>query len=206
MTEPQTAFVGLGANVGDRLETIESAVWALDDVDGVAVEDVSGVYETAPWGEIADQPPFLNAVARLRTRLDPFRLLDELHLLEAVYGRDRDRETRWGPRTLDLDLLLHGARTVEDERLTLPHPRLHERAFVLVPLLEVFPGGKLPDGRRLTALLAALAPIEGIELFVRLEEPPGRRGVTRPEAPHAPAAMLAEEWTPPGGPDAATER
>jgi 2-amino-4-hydroxy-6-hydroxymethyldihydropteridine diphosphokinase len=187
-----TAFVGLGGNVGDRLETLTSAVYALHDTDGVVVEDVSGIYETAPVGGVA-QPPFFNAVVRLRTTLGPHALLRELQLTEAAYGRDRSREERWGPRPLDLDLLLYGDDTVTSDDLVVPHPRLHERAFVLVPLIEVFPGGALPDGRRLTRLLMELGPVEGIDLVVRLEEVPGPH-VARPEGPRGPGAYLTEEW------------
>ncbi len=174
-------LLGLGSNVGDALETLTAAVHALDDVDGLAVEDVSGVYETPPWGGV-EQEPFLNLVVRARTTLEPHALLAETQLIEAAFGRDRSREVRWGPRTLDIDLLLVGEQVLDTPTLTLPHPRIAERAFVLVPLLEVLPGGALPDGQRLTALLAALAPIEGIELVVRLEDVPGRH-VIRPDGP-----------------------
>lgn len=189
---PVTAFVGLGANVGDALETLTSAVFALHDTEGVAVEDVSGVYETAPWGGV-EQDPYLNAVVRIRTTLSPDELLQELQVTEAAFGRDRSREERWGPRTLDLDLLLYGDETIATDDLVVPHPRMHERAFVLVPLLEIFPGGALPDGRRLTRLLMDLGPLEGIDLVVRLEEVPGHH-VPRPEGPRGPGAFLTEEW------------
>jgi 2-amino-4-hydroxy-6-hydroxymethyldihydropteridine diphosphokinase len=192
----ETVLLGLGSNVGDRLETLTSAVFALEDVDGLVVEDVSGVYETPPWpppGEpgAVEQAPYHNLVVRAVTSLDPHDLLAELQLIEAAYGRDRERERRWGPRTLDIDVLLHGDREIDTPELVVPHPRLAERAFVLVPLLEVMPGGALPDGRRLTALVAALAPLEDIELVVRLDEVPGRR-VERPPGPSAPGAYLAD--------------
>lgn len=179
--------LGLGANVGDALETLTAAVYAIDDIDGVVVEDVSGVYRTPPWPAPPDpravpQDDYLNLVLVGTTSLEPSALLDETMLIEAAFGRDRTREIRWGPRPLDIDLLLVGDAVVETERLQLPHPRLTERAFVLVPLLEVLPGGVLPGGQRLTAALAALAPIEGVELEVRLEEVPTRR-LTRPEGP-----------------------
>lgn len=177
-----TAFVGLGSNVGDMVETIATAVWVLDELPGTTVTDVSALYETAPWGGV-DQDPFLNAVARLDTTLGPIDLLDELNSTEAAMGRDRTTEVRWGPRTLDLDLLLHGDTVMDTPRLTLPHPRLAERAFVLVPLMEVFAGGSLPDGTRLTRLVQALAPITGIELAMRLDELPGGVRVQRPEGP-----------------------
>ena len=183
--------LGLGANVGDALETLTAAVYALDDIDGVVVDEVSGVYRTPPWPAPPDpravpQDDFLNLVVTGLTSLEPLALLDELQLVEAAFGRDRDREVRWGPRPLDIDLLLHGDTVLDTERLTLPHPRITERAFVLVPLLEVLPGGVLPGGQRLTHALQALAPVEGIELEVRLAEVPTRR-VPRPDGPAGPA-------------------
>lgn len=205
MAEEATAFVGIGANTGDRLGTIEAVLVVLDDTDGVEVVDVSGVYESAPWGgvdhdgtsrHVTDQGPFLNAVARLRTTLAPHDLLAELLATEAAFGRDRAAEQRWGPRVLDLDLLLHGdAVVVDPPRLVVPHPRMAERAFVLVPLSEVFPGGSLPDGTRITRLLMALGSLEGIDLHVRLAEVPGStRLVERPVGPDAGGALLADEW------------
>lgn len=180
-------FLSLGANVGDALETLTAAVYALDDVDGFAVEEVSAVYETAAWPPPDDprhvpQDDYLNLVVRGRTSLDPHALLAEVQLLEAAFGRDRATEQRWGPRPLDIDLLVVGDHRIETPDLVLPHPRLTERAFVLVPLLEVWPGGTLPDGQRITAALAALAPIEGVDLVVRLDDVPGRH-LQRPEGP-----------------------
>ena len=195
----QLTFLSLGANVGDALETLHAAVHALDDVDGFAVEEASAVYETAPWPPPDDprhvpQDPFLNVVVRGRATLPPHELLDEVLLLERAFGRDRTREVRWGPRTLDIDLLLVGEATVDDDRLQLPHPRLDQRAFVLVPLSEVWPGGTLPDGRRVTQLLNALAPIEDVELVVRLDEVPTRH-LARPGGPDGGGASFAR----PGG-------
>ena len=206
MTGPVDAFVSLGANEGDALGTFEACLHVLDDLPGTSVVDVSGVYETEPWGGTDDdgterhveQDPFLNAVVRLRTSLTPHDLLRELLATEAAFGRDRSREERWGPRVLDLDLLLHGDAVVDDPpTLTVPHPRLEQRAFVLIPLSEVFAGGTLPDGRRVTALLAALAPITGIALHVRLADVPGAGGplgIERPEGPGAPPAVQAPDW------------
>jgi 2-amino-4-hydroxy-6-hydroxymethyldihydropteridine diphosphokinase len=207
VTEPVTAFLGLGANVGDRLETITSCLFVLDDVDGIAVEDVSAVYETAPWG-VEDQDPFLNAVVRVRTTLSARALLEDCHRTEAAFGRDRDAEQRWGPRPLDIDLLLYGDEVIDEPDLVVPHPRIAERAFVLVPLMEVFPGGTLPpDGRRLTQVLNALAPIEGVDLFVRLDDVPGTEGrIRRPEAPGGPGAFMASEWERPEGPPPDVQR
>jgi 2-amino-4-hydroxy-6-hydroxymethyldihydropteridine diphosphokinase len=190
----ETVLLGLGSNVGDRVETLAAAVFAIDDLDGVVVEDVSAVYETEPWPPPDDprsvhQEPFHNLVVRAVTSLEPHELLAETQLLEAAFGRDRRAEVRWGPRTLDIDLLLFGDRVLDTPDLTIPHPRLAERAFVLVPLLEVMPGGTLPDGRRLTELVRALAPIEGIDLVQRLPDVPGFR-IERPEGPSAPPASL----------------
>lgn len=199
---PALTFLSLGANVGDALGTLEAAVYALDDVDGLVLEDVSGVYETPPWPPADDprhvpQDAYLNLVVRARTVLDPTALLHETQLLETAFGRDRSKEVRWGPRSLDIDLLVVGDTVLEGADLTLPHPRLAERAFVLVPLLEVWPGGVLPDGRRLTALLAGVLPVEDIELVVRLEDVPGRH-VPRPEGPRAAPATFERPGFDPG--------
>ena len=207
MTGPVTAFLGLGTNVGDRLETLTSCLFVLDDTDGIAVEDVSGVYETAPWG-VEDQAPFFNAVVRVRTTLGAHELLADCHRTEAAFGRDRDAEQRWGPRTLDIDLLLYGDEVIDTADLQVPHPRLAERAFVLVPLMEVHPGGAIPpDGLRLTEALMRLAPIEGVDLFVRFSEVPGTgHRLERPEGPRGPGAMTAQQWMRPDGAPPGTER
>lgn len=186
------AVVGIGTNVGDRLATLEAAIWTLHETDGISVADVSGIWETAPWG-VVDQDPYLNAVVVIETSLGPHELLADLQATEAVFGRDRDSEVRWGPRTLDLDLLLFGDEVIDTPELTVPHPRLEERAFVLVPLLEVLPGHTLPGGTRLTAALAALAPFDGIDLHIRLSDVPGRRGIQRPEGPSGGQPWLADD-------------
>lgn len=185
-------MIGVGANLGDRLATIEAAVWALHDTEHTEVVDVSGIYETPPWGDV-DQPAYLNAVVVVRTTLSPRALLGDLQATEAGFGRDRSGEQRWGPRTLDLDLLLYGDEEVDSDDLVVPHPRMAERAFVLVPLMEVLPGLALPDGTRVTALLADLAPItEDIDLFVRLDGLPGRTGIQRPAGPSSGPARVAD--------------
>lgn len=199
-----TAYLGLGANVGDALETLTAAVFALHESDGIAVADVSGIYETEPWGDV-EQDPFLNCCVRIVTSLGPHALLDELQTTETAFGRDRAAEVRWGPRPLDIDLLLYGDETIETPDLVVPHPRMHERAFVLVPLLEIMPGGTLPDGRRLARLLNDLAPITGVELVVRMDELPHRR-LTRPEGPGGPGAFLADEYDRPARPGPEVER
>lgn len=193
-------YLGLGANVGDALETLHAAVHALGDIDGFSVDDVSGVYRTPPWPPPDDprsvtQEDFLNLVVRGRSQLDPPGLLAETMLLEQAFGRDRATEVRWGPRPLDIDLLMVGDTQMDTEKLTLPHPRIGERAFVLVPLIEVMPSGALPGGPRLTTLLAKLAPIEDIDLEVHLEDLPSRH-LRRPEGPDGPPAQLTNPHDP----------
>jgi 2-amino-4-hydroxy-6-hydroxymethyldihydropteridine diphosphokinase len=142
MKENTIAYIGLGANLGNREETITRALSEIDRLRGTRVRMVSRLHETEPVG-LADQPDFLNAVARLETRLAARELLNELLAIERRFGRRRDREERWGPRTLDLDLLLFGEQRIDEEGLTVPHPRLMERAFVTTPLLEVTPTGSI---------------------------------------------------------------
>jgi 2-amino-4-hydroxy-6-hydroxymethyldihydropteridine diphosphokinase len=151
---PVRAYVGLGSNLGEREATIRRAVALLDADEGIAVAAVSTLRETQPVG-VVDQPRFLNGVAALETQLSPRTLLDRLLAVERELGRDRAGEQRWGPRTIDLDLLLYGDEVVDEPGLTVPHPRLHERAFVLEPLDELAPGLRLPDGRAVRDLLAA---------------------------------------------------
>ena len=142
------AYVGLGANLGDREETIRAAVAELPDV--VAV---SPLRETDPVG-VTDQPQFLNGVAALETELAPRELLDVLLAIERRLGRER-RE-RWGPRTIDLDLLLYGDAVIDEDSLKIPHPRLHERRFVLEPLADLAPKLVVPGHGRVKDLLAKL--------------------------------------------------
>jgi 2-amino-4-hydroxy-6-hydroxymethyldihydropteridine diphosphokinase len=150
----ERAYVGLGANLGPREETIRRAVALLAARPGIDVAAVSGLRETEPWG-YADQPPFLNAAAALDTSLDPRGLLDALLSIELELGRERGAE-RYGPRTIDLDLLLFGNAELDEPGLTLPHPRLHERAFALEPLLELDPGLLVPGKGKVADLLASL--------------------------------------------------
>ena len=128
------AYVGLGANLGDRESTIRRALVLLGERPGVKIVLVSTLRETAPVG-LVDQPSFLNGVAMIETTRDPQSLLAELLAVELELGRDRSGP-RYGPRTIDLDLLLHGDLVVNEPGLTVPHPRLHERAFALEPLVE----------------------------------------------------------------------
>ena len=149
------AYVGLGSNLGDRERTIRAALHELAASDGVEVVQVSSLRETEPVGYL-DQPRFLNGVAVLETALEPQDLLTLLLAVEARFGRDRAAAPPQGPRTLDLDLLLYGDRRISLENLELPHPRLHERAFVLEPLAEVAPGLEVPGMAAVEALLARL--------------------------------------------------
>jgi 2-amino-4-hydroxy-6-hydroxymethyldihydropteridine diphosphokinase len=142
------AYVGLGANLGDREETIRAAVAELPDV--VAV---STLRETDPVG-VTDQPQFLNGVAALDTELAPRELLDHLLAVERRLGRER--KERWGPRTIDLDLLLYGNEVIDEDGLKIPHPRLHERRFVLEPLADLAPQLVVPGLGGVEDLLAEL--------------------------------------------------
>ena len=142
------AFVGLGANLGEREQSIRLAAGR------IGARRLSSLRETEPWG-LAEQPPFLNAAAELETDLAPLALLELLLEVERELGRVRSGE-RWGPRTIDLDLLLYGSLLVEQPGLTVPHPRLHERLFALEPLAELEPGLIVPGRGSVSALIAEL--------------------------------------------------
>jgi 2-amino-4-hydroxy-6-hydroxymethyldihydropteridine diphosphokinase len=148
------AYVGLGANLGDRERNLSSAVELLGAEPGIEVVAVSAFRETEPVGYV-DQPRFLNGACAVETDLSPRELLERLLAVERALGRAREKEARWGPRTIDLDLLLFGEKTVDEPGLTVPHPRLTERSFALEPLLELDPNLHLPDGRGLRELLRA---------------------------------------------------
>jgi 2-amino-4-hydroxy-6-hydroxymethyldihydropteridine diphosphokinase len=150
----RVGYVGLGSNIGDRESHLRKAVADLRDRE-IEVDAVSSLYETEPVGEILDQPDFLNAVARIRTEVEPEALLDICKGIEAEHGR-AFAGPRHGPRPIDLDLLLLGDLELDTERLTLPHREVTTRRFVLAPLLELDPELALPDGTRLAEALAAL--------------------------------------------------
>ncbi len=152
---PVIAHVGLGGNVGDVPATLLAALAEIDDLPATRVIARSRFYRTAPVGGIA-QDDFVNAVARIETRLPASSLLEGLFAIERAHGRDRRREQRWGPRTLDLDLLLLGDQCIAAEGLTVPHPRIAERAFVLVPLVEVSPDVVIPGLGRARDALAVI--------------------------------------------------
>ena len=150
------AYVGVGANLGDREATIGRAIDLLGADPGIEVAAVSRLRETDPWGQV-EQPRYLNGVVELETRLEPRALLDVLLSVEQALGRDRTGE-RWGPRTIDLDLLVHGEVVLDEPGLTVPHPRLTERRFALEPLAELAPDLVLPgQSATVQALLDALA-------------------------------------------------
>lgn len=130
------AYIALGSNLGDREATLESAVSRIGSLSGTRLLARSSWTRTAPVG-VEEQPEFLNGAVEIETSLPPQRLMEELLKIEADHGRCRDSETRWGPRTLDLDLLLYGTHVVKEDGLTVPHPSMGERAFVLVPLSEI---------------------------------------------------------------------
>ena len=146
--------LALGANLGDAAATLQSAVSALRLVPGLEVTRVSPMYRTAPVGG-PQQPDYLNLVILAETTLAPEQLLDETSTIELDAGRTR--EVHWGPRTLDIDLVVVGDHRHDTERLTLPHPRAHERAFVLLPWLEVDPDAVLPGHGRVATLVAAVS-------------------------------------------------
>ncbi|MET0559149.1 MAG: 2-amino-4-hydroxy-6-hydroxymethyldihydropteridine diphosphokinase [Solirubrobacterales bacterium] len=157
----RTGYLGLGSNVGDPAAHLRAAIELLPEC-GVAVDAVSSTYLTEPVGEVLDQPDFLNAAIRIRTELEPEALLDVCKAVEAKRGRSLDAP-RHSPRPLDVDLLLLGDLELRTERLTLPHPQVRNRRFVLVPLLELDPRLTLPDGASLAAALAALPPGERVD-------------------------------------------
>lgn len=145
------AWVGLGSNLGESARILSMAIKSLGESKGVVVEAVSSLYRTAPQG-LEDQPDFLNAVARVRTDLKPDELLNLLLQIETDLGRERTG-VRFGPRTIDLDLLLYGEATIESAILSIPHPRMHVRRFVLEPLAELEGDMIFPDGSRLQKCL-----------------------------------------------------
>lgn len=169
MTGMTRAYVGLGSNLGDRVASLAAALRELDALDGVTVAGVSGAYESEPWGGI-EQPAYANAVAALDVEGDATALLAETQRIERALGRLPG--VRFGPRTIDIDLLLFGMRRIATPDLVVPHPRLLERDFVVTPLLEIAPGVTLPDGSPVTSgravegrIVRPLGPVPG---FARL--------------------------------------
>jgi 2-amino-4-hydroxy-6-hydroxymethyldihydropteridine diphosphokinase len=164
---PQRAVLSLGSNLGNRLETLQGAIDALEDTPGVRVKAVSPVYETEPWGVApGSQPTYFNAVVVLKTTLPPSSLLERAQAVEEAFHRVRSE--RWGPRTIDVDIVSYADEVSDDPVLTLPHPRAHERAFVLAPWHDVEPEAQLP-GRGPVARLLADVTREGIAPRADLE-------------------------------------
>jgi len=157
----ETAYLGLGSNLGNREENLKKAVALLDATGGIEVERRSSWYETAPMGK-TDQGWFLNSVARIKTTMPARELLRAVLAVEQRLGRVR-RE-RWGPRTIDIDILLYDDISVNEPDLEIPHPRMLGRAFVLIPLAEIAPDLILPDGRR--AAVAAKSDFPGQEVLL----------------------------------------
>jgi len=145
------AYVGIGSNLDDPEAQVRRAIAAFASIPETCFVRASRLFRTAPWGR-TDQPAFVNAVAEIATRLAPRALLDALLAIERAQGRHRDG-TRWGPRTLDLDLLLYGDTTIEEAGLAIPHPHLAERAFVLLPLADLDPALLVPGHGRISELL-----------------------------------------------------
>ncbi|MET8285964.1 2-amino-4-hydroxy-6-hydroxymethyldihydropteridine diphosphokinase [Streptomyces sp. NPDC048448] len=155
LQNPKRAVLSLGSNLGNRLETLQGAVDALEDTPGVRIKAVSPVYETEPWGvEPGSQPTYLNAVVVLKTTLPPSSLLERAHAVEEAF--DRVRDERWGARTIDVDIVAYADVVSDDPVLTLPHPHAHERAFVLAPWHDVEPEAQLPGRGPVAQLLAGV--------------------------------------------------
>ncbi|WP_030897651.1 MULTISPECIES: 2-amino-4-hydroxy-6-hydroxymethyldihydropteridine diphosphokinase [unclassified Streptomyces] len=172
LSNPKRAVVALGSNLGNRLENLQGAIDALEDTPGVRIKGVSPVYETDPWGvEPGSQPAYFNAVVVLKTTLPPSSLLERAHAVEEAFHRVRDEH--WGPRTLDVDIVSYADLVSDDPQLTLPHPRAHERAFVLAPWHDLDPDAQLPGHGPVAGLLDAVTR-EGVaprgDLELRLPE------------------------------------
>jgi 2-amino-4-hydroxy-6-hydroxymethyldihydropteridine diphosphokinase len=156
------AFLGLGANLGDRLENLKRAVELLAEHRGIEVIRSSRVYETEPEGG-PPQPKFLNAVVEIDTTLQPRKLLEACLFVEDVMGRER--HDRWGPRNIDIDVLTYGRREVDEPDLVVPHPRMHERGFVLAPLMELTADPQLPGGRSVKGLRLGPGVLQRVQPF-----------------------------------------
>jgi 2-amino-4-hydroxy-6-hydroxymethyldihydropteridine diphosphokinase len=161
-----TAFIALGSNIEDSEYYLQQAIAALNDMEGISVTGCSSMYETEPVGYV-DQAPFLNMVIGLTTSLPAEELLQKMLAIENRLGRTRD--VRWGPRTLDLDLLLYGEDRIIIPELTIPHPRMFERAFVLVPLVEVLAKMKSASFEPISRQLEDLEGKEGVILWKKMQ-------------------------------------
>ncbi len=156
----ERVYIGLGSNLAEPLQQLRGALAALAQLPYTALAQTSSFYSSDPLGP-ADQPRYVNAVAALDTHLEPLQLLDALQAIELTQGRER-KDERWGPRTLDLDILVFGNRLLNEPRLQVPHYHMHARPFVLYPLAELAPDLHLADGRLLSDLLLVCL-FEGLE-------------------------------------------
>lgn len=172
-------YIALGSNLGRPQRQLRKAVIALDSLPRTRLEKASSIYRSAAIGP-GQQPDYLNAVVRLATELTPLALLDALQHIENEQGRVRD--IRWGPRTIDLDLLLYGDSAVESPRLTIPHPRMRERHFVLYPLREISGAHlSLPDGTGIDTLIQQCPVNELVKTRCRLVSEPAQRSLEKME-------------------------
>lgn len=157
------AYIALGSNMGDRFGYLTQAILLLESHEKIEVVNTSSIYETDPVG-YTDQDQFLNMAIQVKTSLEPVELLDTCLDIELKLGRKR--EIKWGPRTLDLDILLYNHENIETEKLTIPHPRMRERAFVILPLLEMDPDLTLPNtGEPLKNCLQSIPDKEGVRIW-----------------------------------------
>lgn len=155
----KNAYIAFGSNMGNRIQNIIKAIDLLDSTEGITVKKISSIYETDPIGYI-NQNSFLNGVLVVETALSPLQLLDDLQYIEKQLKRERI--IHWGPRTIDLDILLYNQTMIKEERLIIPHPRMLERSFVLVPLLEIESDLMMPDGKKVRDYLTPLLQKQGI--------------------------------------------
>lgn len=161
-----SAFLSLGTNMGDRYANLKAALHLLRSTDEIVIDKVSSIYETAPVG-YTDQPAFLNMAVQVRTSLTAEKLLEVCLSVEQKLGRVR--EFKWGPRIIDLDILLYNQDNIKSEKLIIPHPRMHERAFVLVPLIEINPAICFPEnGLPLEKALSIIEEREGVHLWKQI--------------------------------------
>ena len=151
-------YLGLGSNMGNRTANLDKAVKAIAGLDDCMVCSLSSIYETEPWGD-KNQSAFLNQVMRVETQLEPKAFLSACQRIESKLGRERGR--RWGPRTMDIDLLLYGDRVVNEDTIQVPHPQLQKRRFVLVPLAEIAPLVNIPGSGRTVREALKLCPDSG---------------------------------------------
>ena len=156
---PMLTWLGLGANLQQPQAQLNQAIERISQTTGIEVLQVSSFYKTPPWGD-EDQPDFINAVVNIETDLQPLALLRQMQAIENDMGRVR-KDRRWGPRLIDIDVLLYGNQSIQSNELVLPHPRMHERAFVLMPLCELDPSTEIPGLGKVDGLLAKL-DCEGI--------------------------------------------